>query len=83
MILNKPEVRTYKSKQNKTIKTPKIQKSKTSKSKHARYHKRRGEVFSTATIYTCNSVNLAVAVGPSSLLRILQEAGYRDACVRT
>ena len=38
---------------------------------------RRGEVFSTATIYTCNSVNLAVAVIPSTLLRILHEAGYR------
>ena len=75
MILNKPEVRTYK---NKTIKTPKIQKSKTSKSKHARYHKRRGEVFSTETIYTCNSVNLAVAVGPSTLLLVLQEAGFRS-----
>ena len=34
-------------------------------------------MFSAVTIYTCNSVNLAVAVGPSTLLRILQEAGYR------
>ena len=37
----------------------------------------RSEVLSTATIYTCNSVNLAVAVGPSKLLSILQVAGYR------
>ena len=42
------------------------------------YWRRRGEVFSTVSIYTFNSVNLAVAVGPSSLLGILQEAGYRD-----
>ena len=34
-------------------------------------------MFSTATIYTCNSVNLVVAVGLSTLLLILQEAGYR------
>ena len=29
------------------------------------------------TIYACNSVKLAVAVGPITLLRILQESGYR------
>ena len=43
-------------------------------------------MFSMATIYTCKSANLAVAVGPSTLLRILQEYGYRgnrdDVCVR-
>ena len=33
-------------------------------------------MFSRATIYTCISVNLAVRVDPSTLLRILQEAGY-------
>ena len=38
---------------------------------------RRGAVFLTTTIYTCISVNLAVAVGPSTLQHILQEAGYR------
>ena len=34
-------------------------------------------MFSTATIYTYNSVNLAVAASPSTLLHIIQEAGYR------
>ena len=37
----------------------------------------RGEVFLMATIYTYNSINLAVDVGPSTFLRIIQEAGYK------
>ena len=34
-------------------------------------------MFSAATIYTCNSFNLAVSVGPSTILCFLQEAVYR------
>ena len=34
-------------------------------------------MFSMETSYNCNSVKLAVAVDPSTLLRILHEAGYR------
>ena len=45
---------------------------------HEKSRNKRSEVFSTTTIYTCNSVNLAVAVGPSTLLLVLQEAGFRS-----
>ena len=34
-------------------------------------------MFLTAAIYTCNLVKLAVYISPSTLLRFLQEAGYR------
>ena len=34
-------------------------------------------MFSTETIYTCNSVNFTVTVDPITLLRSIQEAGYR------
>ena len=34
-------------------------------------------MFSAETIYTCNAVNFSVAVGPITLLRILQEDSYR------
>ena len=40
---------------------------------------RRAELFLEAIIYTWKSVNIAVAVGTSTLLRILQEAGYNCA----
>ena len=38
---------------------------------------RGGEVFSTATIYTFNSVNLSVAIVPITIICILMEASYR------
>ena len=34
-------------------------------------------MFPTATIYIFNSFNLAITIGPITLLRILQEVGYR------
>ena len=38
---------------------------------------RRGELLLMSTIHTYNSVNLAVAVGLSTVLYILMEADYR------